>query len=74
MLVRSPILPWIGGADRPFQPFSSTKPRIAPSSSLAHTTNDSAIGLFEIHAFVPFSDQPPETFFARESMPPGSEP
>jgi hypothetical protein len=26
---RRPTLPWIAGADRPFQPLSSTKPRIA---------------------------------------------
>jgi hypothetical protein len=51
--VRRPTLPWIFGADRPLEFFSKTKPRIAPSSSLAQTTNTSAIGEFEIHIFVP---------------------
>jgi hypothetical protein len=41
---------------------------------LAQITKTSAMGLFEIHDFVPVSDQPPATFFARVSMPAGSEP
>ena len=36
-------------------PFSSTKPRLAPSSSLAQTTNTSATGEFVIHIFAPVS-------------------
>ena len=36
-------------------PFSSTKPRTAPSSSLAQTTNTSAIGELEIHILLPES-------------------
>jgi hypothetical protein len=50
---RRPNLPWMAGADSPFQPFSSTKPRIAPSSSLAHTTKTSATGELVIHIFEP---------------------
>jgi hypothetical protein len=48
-------LPSIFGAVRPFIPFSSTKPRIAPSSSFAHTTNTSAIGALLIHILLPES-------------------
>ncbi|MNG18169.1 hypothetical protein D3C84_1022050 [compost metagenome] len=55
MEARSENLPSIFGADRPFMPFSSTKPRISPSSSLAHTTNTSAIGLLVIHILLPLS-------------------
>jgi hypothetical protein len=55
MEARRPTLPWILGADRPFQPFSSTKPRIAPSSSLAQTTNTSATGELVIHILLPVS-------------------
>src|SRR5580698_2071824 len=65
------------GADRPFQPFSRMKPRIASlpfSSSLAHTTNTSAIGELVIHIFAPDSEKPPSTFLARVTMLPGSEP
>ena len=56
MDARSPTLPWIAGALRPFQPFSSTKPRIWPPSSLAQTTNTSAIGLLVIHILLPLSE------------------
>src|SRR5262245_698349 len=73
-LVRRPILPWIGGAVRPFQPFSRMKPRIASLSSLAHTMNTSAIGLLVIHDLVPVSENPPSTFFARVVIEPGSDP
>ncbi|MNR11179.1 hypothetical protein D3C85_1274670 [compost metagenome] len=50
---RRPTLPWIAGALRPCQPFSRTKPRISPASSLAQTTNTSAIGLLVIHILLP---------------------
>ena len=36
-------------------PFSRMKPRIAPSSSLAQTTNTSAIGELVIHILAPLS-------------------
>jgi hypothetical protein len=55
MEARRLTLPWMAGALRPFQPFSSTKPRIAPASSLAQTTNTSAIGLLVIHILLPES-------------------
>ncbi len=74
MLVRSPTLPWIAGAVRPFQPFSSTNPRITSASSFAHTTKTSAIGLFVIHDLVPVRLKPPSTLRARVVMLPGSEP
>ena len=52
---RSDSLPPIFGAERPFMPFSSTKPRILPpwASDLAQTTKTSAIGALEIHIFAP---------------------
>jgi hypothetical protein len=54
---RRDSLPLIFGADRPFMPFSRTKPRIAPScaSDFAQTTNTSAIGALEIHILAPVS-------------------
>jgi len=64
----------MAGADSPFHPFSRTNPRIVPSSSLAHTTNTSAIGELVIHIFVPLISQPPSTLRARDFIPPGSEP
>src|SRR3954454_5345641 len=68
----SPIL----GALRPFEPFSSTKPRILPSSAsdFAQITNTSAIGELVIHILVPERTYPPCTFWARVRMLPGSEP
>ncbi len=52
---RRDSLPFSVGADRPFMPFSRTKPRIAPScaSDFAQTTNTSAKGAFEIHILAP---------------------
>ena len=52
---RSDSLPSIFGAERPFMPFSSTKPRIAPScaSDFAQTTKTSAIGALVIQVLVP---------------------
>ena len=46
MLARNPTLPWMAGALRPFAPLSRMKPRIAPSSSLAHDEHvgDRAVG------------------------------
>jgi hypothetical protein len=46
-------LPPIFGAERPFTPFSRTKPRIWLSwaADFAQTTNTSAMGAFEIHVF-----------------------
>ena len=43
------------GAERPFMPFSRTKPRMAPScaSDLAQTTKTSAMGALEIQVFSP---------------------
>ena len=42
-------------------PFSRMKPRMASLSSLAQTTNTSAIGEWVIHIFAPFSTQPPSS-------------
>ena len=67
-------LPSILGAESPFMPRSSTKPRITPSSVLAQTTNTSAIGEFVIHILAPVMRNPPSTDFARVTMEPGSEP
>jgi hypothetical protein len=54
---RSESFCFICGADRPFMPFSSTKPRILPScaSDFAQTTNTSAIGELVIHILAPDS-------------------
>ncbi len=53
MEARRPTLLWIAGAERPFMPLSRMKPRIAPSSSLAQTTNTSAMGELVIHILAP---------------------
>ena len=52
---RSDSLPPIFGAERPFMPFSSTKPRISSpwAADFAQTTNTSASGALEIHILVP---------------------
>ena len=52
---RSDSLPPIFGAERPFMPFSSTKPRIwlSCAADFAQTTNTSAMGAFEIHVLEP---------------------
>ena len=52
---RRESLPPTFGAERPFIPFSSTKPRILPpcASDFAQTTKTSAIGEFVIHIFEP---------------------
>src|SRR5262245_40920156 len=73
MEVRRPTLPWIAGPERPFMPFSRTKPRMS-LSSFAQTTNTSAIGELEIHIFEPVRLYPPLTFFARVTIEPGSDP
>ncbi len=64
----------MAGALKPFMPFSKMKPRIAPSSSLAHTTNTSAKGLLVIHILAPLTLKPPGTFLARVIIEAGSEP
>ena len=46
-------LPSILGADSPFTPCSSTKPRIAPSSVFAQITKTSAIGALLIQVLAP---------------------
>ena len=53
---RRDILPSIFGADSPFAPFSTTKPRMRPSwaSDFAQTTKTSAMGEFEIQVLFPF--------------------
>jgi hypothetical protein len=53
---RRPTLPWMAGAERPFQPFSRMKPRMMPSSVFAQTTKTSAMGELEIHIFEPESE------------------
>ena len=60
-------------------PFSKMKPRMAdwpsPSlSSLAQTTNTSAMGALVIHILAPFMMKPPSTGLARVIMLAGSEP
>ncbi|MNT33617.1 hypothetical protein D3C72_1695530 [compost metagenome] len=52
---RSDSLPAIFGAERPFMPLSSTKPRMALpcASDFAQTTKTSASGALEIHIFEP---------------------
>ena len=57
MEARRLSLPPILGVDSPAMPFSSTKPRTAPScaSDLAHMTKTSAIGALEIHVLAPLS-------------------
>lgn len=51
----SDSLPLILFAVNPFIPFYKTNPRISPFSSLAQTTNTSAMGEFVIHIFDPLS-------------------
>ena len=53
--VRKLSLPSILGADSPFMPFSSTKPRMPPpcASDFAQMTKTSAIGAFEIQVLEP---------------------
>jgi hypothetical protein len=55
-------------------PLSSTKPRMAPASSLAQTMKTSAIGELVIHILLPESRKPPGAARARVSMLPGSDP
>ena len=45
-----------------------------PWSSLAQTTNTSAIGELEIQVFAPDRLNPPDTLRARVTIEPGSEP
>ena len=59
MLARRLNLPSIFGAVSPCMPFSRMKPRMSPASSLAQTTNTSAIGELVIQVFDPFSRYPP---------------
>ena len=54
--------------------FSTMKPRIAPSSVLAHTIAMSAIVPFVIHIFAPFRIQSDPSRRACVRMEPGSEP
>ena len=68
-------MPSIFGAERPFIPFSRTKPRITPSSVFAQTTNTSAIGELVIHIFEPLEDVAAGGLLrARVCIEPGSEP
>jgi hypothetical protein len=71
---RSEIFLWISGAENPGVPFSTTKPRIAPSSVRAQTTAMSAIVPFVIHIFVPFRIQSEPSRPACVRIEPGSEP
>ena len=54
---RSESFLWISGAEKPGMPFSTMKPRIAPSSVRAQTMAMSAIVPFVIHIFAPFRIQ-----------------
>ena len=65
---------WISGAENPFVPRSTRKPRIAPSSVLAQTTATSAIVPFVIHIFAPFRTQSEPSRRACVRIEPGSEP
>lgn len=67
----------IWGAERPFIPFSSTKPRILPSHAhLAQTTKTSAMGELEIHVLAPvrLNPPPPGISVAVVVIPAGSDP
>ena len=65
---------WISGALNPGMPFSTRKPRIAPSSVRAHTIATSAIVPLVIHIFAPFRIQSEPSRRACVRMAPGSEP
>ena len=64
------------GAEKPFIPFSTRKPRTGPflSPTFAQTTATSAIEPFVIQALAPFRIQSLPSFFATVRMPPGFEP
>lgn len=68
------IFPVISGADNPFIPFSKMNPRISPYSSLAQTTNISAIGELVIQVLVPFKIYSSPTNLACVFIPLGSDP
>jgi hypothetical protein len=77
-LARRLILPCTVGVSKPFMPRSTRKPRIdswrPPSSTLAHTTREVAMGELVIHILVPVSTQPSPSRRARVFMLPGSLP
>ena len=50
---RSENLPSMRGVEKPAVPRSTRKPRILPSSHLAHTRATSAMGLLVIHVLLP---------------------
>ena len=66
--------PWISLEVKPSIPFSSKKPLIIPSSSLAHTTETSAREPLVIHILLPFKIQSSPSLLQRVAMPPGLEP
>ena len=65
---------WISGAEKPGIPFSTTKPRISPSSVRAQTTAMSAIVPFVIHILLPLMIQSEPSRRACVRIVPGSEP
>mmetsp|Transcript_18076 Transcript_18076/g.25277 ORF Transcript_18076/g.25277 Transcript_18076/m.25277 type:complete len:249 (+) Transcript_18076:179-925(+) len=67
-------LPSILGAERPFIPFSKMNPLITFCSSLAHTTNTSAMGELVIQVLEPFRTHLFPFLTALVSMEPGSDP
>mmetsp|Transcript_526 Transcript_526/g.1579 ORF Transcript_526/g.1579 Transcript_526/m.1579 type:complete len:264 (+) Transcript_526:1980-2771(+) len=68
-------LPSIVGAERPGMSFSRMKPRMSPSSSLAHTTKTSASGELVIQFLEPLRMKLPSACLrARDSMLEGSLP
>src|SRR5262249_3801049 len=73
MDARNDSLPSIFGVEKPLVPRSTRKPRMT-LSSLAQTIATSATGALEIQVFAPLSLYPPETFSARVTIEPGSDP
>ena len=71
---RSESFLWISGAVKPGVPFSTRKPRIAPSSVRAQTVATSAIVPFVIHILAPFRIQSDPSRRACVRIEPGSEP
>ncbi len=70
---RSENLRSISGAENPFMPFSTMKPRM-PSSVIAQQMHRSAMAPLVIHIFAPLMTQSPPFFTARVFMFDGSEP
>ena len=68
------IFRFISGAENPGRSFSTRNPQMTSSSSLAHTTETSAMVPLVIHILAPFSTQSFPSRRARVTMPPGLDP